>query len=294
MADMMATESQRPAIDDDLFCQTCSYNLRALTGDVCPECGGSLAGVRSGVCNIPWVHRKELGWWRAYWKTVFFVMFRQRQFAEEMARPVSYRDSQLFRWVTVGLAYLSAPIASLLLMVLPLNRNELLYTVRTTWWLSLSLQVGYAFFLAAVTGVPSYFFHPAAVPIRQQNRAVALSYYTCAPLAFAVLPVGFILGVLSITNSPANSVGIWLERRSIDLLCMFLAVVFGAGVLVGWWFGLNRLARRVLPQLPHRPALVSIAIPSISAMLFVTIIVGLPVAVLYLGLFVMRFVGSLR
>jgi len=284
----------RPAIAEDLFCQNCGYNLRGLTGDACPECGGSLAGVRSQVSQIPWVHRKQLGWWRAYWKTVFFVMFRQRQFAEEMARPVSYRDSQSFRWVTVGFAYLPILLANLLVMLFPIRQNEFLYALRTTWWLSISLQLGYLLFLAAATGVPTYFFHPRRVPVGQQNRAVALSYYLCAPLAFTALPMAFVLGLLFITNSPTGIVQIWLERMRIDLLCILLAIALGAGVPGAWWLGLNRLARRVLPQSAHRATLVSVAVPVICAVLFAAIVVGLPVVLLYVGLFVTRLVGSLR
>src|SRR3990172_2603904 len=90
-----------PEIRQDLFCQTCGYNLRGLTGNRCPECGGSLDGVRSLIPQIPWMYRKDTGRFRAYWRTVWFVMFRQAQFCDEMARPVSFRDSQSFRWITV-------------------------------------------------------------------------------------------------------------------------------------------------------------------------------------------------
>ena len=38
-----------PTIAQDIFCQRCGYNLRGLTGNRCPECGGSLDGVRAGM-----------------------------------------------------------------------------------------------------------------------------------------------------------------------------------------------------------------------------------------------------
>src|SRR3990172_1179604 len=101
----------------DLFCQRCGYNLRGLTGNRCPECGGSLEGVRSLVPQIPWMYRKETGWFRAYWRTIRFVMFRQAQFCDEMARPVSFRDSQSFRWVTIAMVYIPVLFADILLWV---------------------------------------------------------------------------------------------------------------------------------------------------------------------------------
>ncbi len=105
------------SIAQDIFCQDCGYNLRGLTGDRCPECGRSLEGLRSNVSKIPWVRRKEIGRFRAYWKTVWFVMFRQRQFCDEMARLVNYRDSQYFRWLTVLFACLPFAVAEMILQV---------------------------------------------------------------------------------------------------------------------------------------------------------------------------------
>jgi hypothetical protein len=36
-------------------------------------------------------------------------------------------------------------------------------------------------------GMLTYFFHPRNVPLRRQNRAVALAYYACAPWAYFVI-----------------------------------------------------------------------------------------------------------
>ena len=36
----------------DIFCPDCGYNLRGLLGDVCPECGGDIAEVRSAQSSI--------------------------------------------------------------------------------------------------------------------------------------------------------------------------------------------------------------------------------------------------
>ncbi len=90
----MATEETKldghAAIELDIYCQKCGYNLRGLTAERCPECGRSLEGLRSPVSLIPWVHRREIGRLRAYWKTVWLVMFRQGQFCWEIARSVQH------------------------------------------------------------------------------------------------------------------------------------------------------------------------------------------------------------
>jgi len=132
-------------------------------------------------------------WWRVYWKTVWMVMFRRRQLAQEMARPVSYRDAQLFRLTTIAFVCGAAILASLSFLLMhakcPSSDPGILF-----FWehppVSAMLHVLGALFLLAATGVPSYFFHPRALSVKQQNRAVSLSYYAVAPLA---LPVAFVL-----------------------------------------------------------------------------------------------------
>ena len=112
----------RAEMPEDIFCPGCSYNLRGSIGDRCPECGYSLAEMRSDVCRIPWVRRRELGRFRAYWRTVWMVTFGNRRFCEEYARPVSYADARTFRWVTLLHAYLPALLGTVLLyLALPPN-----------------------------------------------------------------------------------------------------------------------------------------------------------------------------
>ncbi|MEK7756598.1 MAG: hypothetical protein AAB385_05250, partial [Planctomycetota bacterium] len=126
-----------PEIRQDLFCQACGYNLRGLTGNRCPECGGSLDGVRSLVPQIPWMYRKEIGWFRAYWRTVWFVMVRQARFCDEMARPVSFRDSQLFRWMTVLLVSIPSalpPVVSYLTLKARPFGGELTFQAIAAGW----------------------------------------------------------------------------------------------------------------------------------------------------------------
>ena len=90
---------------DDLFCPECGYSLRGLTSDRCPECGLKLDFIESEVSLIPWERRREIGRVRAYWQTVFQVMCRNKMFCRAGYRSVSYRDAQLFRWVSILHAY---------------------------------------------------------------------------------------------------------------------------------------------------------------------------------------------
>jgi hypothetical protein len=258
----------RPAIAEDLFCQNCGYNLRGLTGDICPECGNSLASVRSDICNIPWVHRKQLGWWRAYWKTIWLVMFRQRQFAEEMARPVGYRDSQSFRWISVGLVALPvlAALAATYVFNPPRRVDWLWETLAyADVWPMAIVYACFVLFLAAATGLPSYFFQPKDIPIAQRNRAIALSYYACGPLAVLFVPLAcYIMGLAFMRSD---------EKAA--LLVFLLGALLPCGQLYAWWADLIHLSRRLTPQRP-RTAGVMVLLPALWLAAAFLIVVVLP------------------
>lgn len=271
-----------PEIRQDLFCQTCGYNLRGLTGNRCPECGGSLDGVRSLTPQIPWMYRKELGWWRAYWRTIKFVMFRQAQFCDEMARPVSFRDSQAFRWHTVGFIGIPSvfPLVAAYVIVTghpsPFVRDPLGQAVVAGWPLAI-FYFCWLLFLAAATGVPSYFFHPRDIPVQQQNRAVALSYYACGPLVFLAVPL------LTCAAAIFTST---LKDNLVPLFFIVLTFTLPVGALVPWWFDLIHLARRLVPQKPSRAVAVAVYVPLLWLLLALIILVGIPFAfVCVLGVF---------
>ena len=167
-----------------LFCPECGYDLRTLTSSRCPECGFALEVFRTQEPQIPWVYRRERGRFRTYWQAVWLATFKTNRFCLEIARPVSYADAQRFRWVTILHAWVPIVIASLVLFVgKALNDG----TTDLSWWALLSVQACSLLGLAALTGVASYSFHPRHLPVEQQNRAVALSYYSWAPLAFMPL-----------------------------------------------------------------------------------------------------------
>lgn len=271
--------TQRAPIADDLFCQTCGYNLRALTGDVCPECGGSLDGVRSEVCNIPWVHRRELGWWRAYWRTIGFAMFHQPRFAEEMARPVGYVDSQRFRWITVGMVaipvLLTVVAAYFLSPPVRHQQNWVSLAIADVWPVALE-YVCLVLFLAAATGVPSYFFQPKDVPVTQQARAIALSYYACGPLAISFIPLACLIAGVALTRAA--------ERVALALILVALTVPVGQ--VFAWWADLMHLSRRLTPQIRRRGG-VAIVLPLLWVLLAFLILVALPFCLLgVVGVFV--------
>ena len=198
-------------------CPECGYDLRGIPSDRCPECGLQID--REVVSRIPWVHRARIGRVRAYWRTVWMATFRTDRLAEEVRRPVSLRDGQTFRWVTVLLAWLPlgaaafiaarawqelffgwsmsaasnhvAPSAASLAGGSPVDSLPLGLTL--PWLVGLTtpgaLPAAALAALVLVTGVGSYFFHPRRLPVNWQDRAVSISYFACAPLSLTGVPL---------------------------------------------------------------------------------------------------------
>lgn len=153
---------------------------------------------------IPWAQRHRIGAVGAYWKTVWLASFRPRQLADAVHEPVSYSDAQRFRWTTVAWAAAISSAAAVLALGLsatsrPGARQEdfLNFTRSATLITVIGSNI---LFFSIASGIGSYFFHPRRIPISQQNRAVALSYYGCAPLAWLPLVSLLLLA------------GIWYQR----------------------------------------------------------------------------------
>jgi hypothetical protein len=264
----VSTPGSLPAIPAGAVCQQCGYDLRGLTGAMCPECGRSLAGVRATVSQIPWSHHRDIGRFRAYWKTIWLVMFRQQEFCDELARPVDFVDSQRFRWMTV--LHAAAPAAAVIVVtgLLYGDRLRLQWDLPSGGWLMAVLAgfwLHYVLFLLAATGAPSYFFHPKACPIEQQNRAIALSYYASGPLALMFVPA---LALAIASPLPA--------RYRWDLFLQLLAALLVLAVMAVWWLDLVHLTRRLLPQRPGCAWLVGIFVPSMWYLLALAIFWLLP------------------
>jgi len=228
------------AIEADLFCPGCGYNLRGLTGDRCPECGDSIEGLRDPVSKIPWVHRKQIGWWKGYWKTVYLVMFKTQKLAAEVSRPVSYPDARRFRAVTVAIAALSIVGFDLVLWYSNVGSpfsDPLLTAIWDSVVASVVFDIASVLFLLGATNVPGLFLRPRTVPEIQARRAYSLGLYTCAPLALLPIPVLFTLPSL------------FLEPWStLVLLRPVLGPALALSLFGLLWSTPVQLARRVLPQ----------------------------------------------
>lgn len=255
---------------EGVFCPQCAYDLRGSTSPRCPECGHPLEQLRTTGSQIPWIHRRQLGLFRAYWRTARMVTFRNRQFCAEFARPVSYTDAQKFRWLTVGLAYgaiLCGKLAHWLMV--PGAFKEQFGTIE---WSLVPVEAATFLTLAALTGSPSYYFHPRRLPLVLQNRAVALSYYTCAPLGW--LPLALI-PTAAVHLLRAGGVPFFLTGSQTGILLALITMLI-------WWRNLVQLAARTL-RAGIYTALVAVGVPIVWISVGGHILVGLPLLTLYVA-----------
>ncbi len=180
----MISESTQIA---ELYCPACGYDLRAIYSDRCPECGLDIDRSKLGESIIPWLHRKQIGFYRAFWRTCEMAVLRPGQFAQEMSCEAALVDAVKFRRLAVLHALLPFGLLLTYSGVQPAGRIWVPTDVVGSILQIASVLVGWVCFTAflwGMSGSASFFFRPGSWSIIRQNRAVALSYYSCAPLAY--------------------------------------------------------------------------------------------------------------
>ncbi len=243
---------EQSTITSGLFCPACGYYLRGIESERCPECGLAIDRATIGLSVIPWTHRKRIGRFRAFWRTVEMAVRSPGKLAQDVARPVSYRDAQLFRWIVVlvaalplcavatygGLAIGEMPMAGLAPgWGLPAPMSPALdvlvcIVAGVSNWYVPSLAI--LLLIAGLTGAGSYWFGPNSIPIVRQNRAIAVSYYGCAPLALLVIPYVALAGAAFLAANKSASDSRWFMVWASLMLVAGTALPL---ILIAWWHG---------------------------------------------------------
>jgi hypothetical protein len=217
----------------DVFCHACGYSLLGLAADRCPECGNAFNPGEMPYARVPWLHRKRIGCWSAYWKTVRQVVRRPGPFAEELCRPVriSADDARRFRKFTIYLAATSG-LACVLVVLWIFDQLLLLWRQGTgeDWAQFLAtLGGGWAaavFFLHGATDMPLFIWK--GLPSLPPSELAPLHHYASAPLALvpAVLLVAVVVPAwVASTQLPTE----WTYTAQLGAL-----VAGAAWVLVAW------------------------------------------------------------
>jgi hypothetical protein len=189
--------------DAALHCPECGYSLFGIQSAVCPECGVAIDRTNLGVSRIPWTHRQKIGRASAFLRTSWLAMRHPKRLAQEINRPVSFEDARKFRRVCMLMVLIPLAVAA------PIVFSQI--DGMRVWERiagAASVCVGGWLYVAVIMGWPSMFFHPRAIPILRQNRAIAISYYSAAPLAWSAIPVAIFGLAIWLDNTTSNS-GYW-------------------------------------------------------------------------------------
>jgi hypothetical protein len=295
---------------DELLCPACGYDVRGIASERCPECGGALDRERMRQSRLPWTFRRDIGRVRAYVRTVAMVIRDPLAVADEVARPVSFDDARKFRLVTVLIAWLVPAVMLAWLwtqvtrMPPPSPRMPFMGTpapqppanpaapasslVAVGWALQYALlPVAWGavwLFLVCAAGVASYFFHPPHLSVARQNRAVAVSYYGCAPLALTPLSAAGIGLILLLDHLKWTSDG----RLGVVAALVYLAALVPAIVqLVASFTSPMRMLRRATHCSATRLWTMGIVLPTAWAILATVVAIGIPAAYIYVAIIVL-------
>lgn len=281
-----------PTIDEDLLCPQCGYSLFGIKRNQCPECGEKFDAEKLRTSQIPWSHRKEIGRFRAYWRTVFLVMFRTKTFCTEIVRPVSYGDAKRFQWMTHVYASIGVAMAIVCAAVMAASEHDI--DIRF-WSLDLELDptgrgmIIFWIVLAAMTilwlflasAVHTYWFHPRYLPIRQQNRSLAISFYACAPLAVMPVTLGasaVLLTIIFFVETQDGAIGLSLNVTRLAIVLLICLQVFGA-----WLIPLMMVARAA-GRGPGGICSLAVLMPLFWFVLALLIFIVLPLGILIIAL----------
>lgn len=197
--------------------------------------------------QVPWANRREIGRFRGFWRTFTRVTFRPRVFARAVGQPVDLKEAKRFRRLVVIVLWLTLVVTAwgLSLPETLIDRLDDLDLIDDVYWDRIAL--GWRVALGAIasgllvawlyvcTGVHTYFFHPRALPVERQNRAVALSYYACAPLLWLPVAAGLLAVGLKLQLWSESYPGIF----ELELVGLIIALLSAAplvlGVLEFWW-----------------------------------------------------------
>lgn len=201
-----ATEHQ--PLPEGMICPECAYDLRGLTSERCPECGENLGILYRNEPLIPWEHREDLGFVRAYLATMASVFWRSEKFCRAMATPVSHQRAASFRLFTTCLLSINLALILLALFLIIDLQNQL-QTSGLGWgifigWLAFSLCVYW------VPGLLSHAFQSKLLTIQQQDRAISISLYICCTFLLVIVPAilcvvaaGILSGTITLHDNTA-------------------------------------------------------------------------------------------
>jgi hypothetical protein len=278
----LATTDPGDRLEPELYCPECGYDLRGRAGEICPECGLHFDPSTLSQSRIPWTHRRRIGNARAFLRTVWQATWRGGDLLKELSRPVTHEEAQRFRWLSAVISALHIMVV-LLTGILLAGSQAVLPRLNLGWtgaaapprgafdlflpWvagilLPPVLPIAWLLFIAMLSGVQSYWFHPRSIPVVRQNRAVTISYYAVSPLIWLPLPVLLFLGAIALELAVGGQANRAMTTGEVRLyVAMLIAAILLLPLPAMAWFNLVRLVHRATESDMLRTLVAAIGIP---------------------------------
>jgi hypothetical protein len=247
---MIRAEAEPAALplDADLLCCHCQHNLRGVPSSRCPECGSPFDRARTLAPVVPWEHRHYIGRLLAYARTVRLVTFQPGGLLP--ADTITRRAAARFRDCTVWLVFVTLCGGAVAWRMHPrvVTRPFRGFSAFPLWDELLpngpffaAALVATLLWLFAVAALASSFFLINRDPLARQDRALALSHYALAPLAW--------LPPMALTTGGVRSIGLLFPsylvgtHRAFDAIVLGLTCCLSAPFIAYWGITLRLLYR---------------------------------------------------
>jgi hypothetical protein len=253
------------------YCDGCGYDLRGLGDNRCPECGLRFNPAARPAARIPWLRRKHIGTFAAFWQTVWFLTLHPVQFVAEAARPGGgdFVGARSFRAACVRCA-LASSMTPILAEIISMPGTPPQFFV---WFIAPLGGLGFAvwYFFTMLTDVAlvdvTYFLGD-----RDLAWEVVLSDYSAGLLGWSPVPGLLATASAVLLNTGHAAVGGFLRDGS-----LFSLAVLGLMLVVGPVFLFRVASRRGLAACVM--SIVSVVFRFFSAALTATFVFGLSLIV---------------
>jgi hypothetical protein len=287
------------------FCPDCGYDLRGISSSNCPECGWEI-DLSAAIRSIPWENRAEIGYLRAFLRTISLTTFHPKRFVRAATTLPDELSARLFGRSVVRFAAIP-PIILFLAVSYWLGGNgfvdaagnlhiadlwqshptppqirhilgpELLFTFAAGATLRPVLPIALLITFALITAAPRLLVLGQDISPAQKARAKTLLTYTTAPLVWMAFPVVTSAFAVALNNENSNA-----NLKSAFVLCNFLTAVFLLAIfLLCCWSTLRTLYASV-PR--HSPQLLLVG-PLMFVYWCFAVIAGLALFPLIAGYF---------
>jgi len=166
------------------LCDECSYDLRGIESDFCPECGQPISDAALSISQIPWT--KAGG---GYWATVWMVLRWPHRLAREVRRPTTpdLRRAAHFYWISLAIGLTPLAVAFVWPSIAPsgYRANYLPYTTsEKIRALGVAILLALAVVHRCFCMVRNSFVSETEIWAKHhgEKRAIAVSRYAAAPI----------------------------------------------------------------------------------------------------------------